>query len=517
RSKLQEQVNLNKNLEDFKYANLLEKGPLFIFTLDTQGVIIHSNSRAKEAIDLDEDFVVGEKFLNLVSHDHRKPFQNILNQMKEGDVRSYKCPVIGTKSNVYMMEFYITKMELQNDFPVTVVFAVDATQEYYKNVQLNRNQVLDEITRFSQIINGYLDNLLSVLLPHINMMKNTIKNEKWQRNFKVIQMSLNQTANMVQKFLNFDSRDVETPRTLNLNDIVREVIEEVKTKCPDSIKLNFSLDPAVPSLMLYPNRLKQLLTIFSQNSLEALPGKGRIRVSTKTINMEKSGILQPHKFYLKKGKYVELAFEDNGMGIDERILPQIFKPFFSTKIRNEGVGLGLYVAYNIVKDLEGEIFVESKPGVKTVFYVYIPAKEEFDMETILPGMAEAIVEKSPTILVVDDEFNIRSMLKEVFEMNGFSVYTAANGEEGVGIFREHTDEIDLIILDMVMPVMDGKRAFLEIQKIKKGQKIIIISGYAQRDDLQEILNKGALAFMSKPFQIDAIVEKVNECLVEIEK
>jgi CheY-like chemotaxis protein len=343
-------------------------------------------------------------------------------------------------------------------------------------------------------------------------MKNHIKDEKWQKNFKVIQMSLNQTTNLVQKFLNFDSKDIEELQNININNLVREVIDEIKKKCPESIKLRFSLEPSIPTLMLYPNRFKQLLMIFSQNSVEALPGKGNITISTKLINMEQGGLLRPHMFYLDRGKYIGIQFEDDGMGIDERVLPQIFKPFFSTKIRNEGVGLGLYVAYNIIKDLGGDIFVESTPGEKTVFYTFIPTRDELDMEDILPGMAEAIVEKTPTILVIDDEFNIRSMLKEVFEMNGFSVYTAGNGREGVDIFKEHSDEIDLIILDMVMPVMDGKTAFYEIQKIKKKQKIIIISGYAQREDLKEILNRGALAFMSKPFQIDTIVEKVNECL-----
>ena len=209
---------------------------------------------------------------------------------------------------------------------------------------------------------------------------------------------------------------------------------------------------------------------------------------------------------------MELFVEDNGMGIDERVLPQIFKPFFSTKIRNEGVGLGLYIAYNIVKDMEGQIFVESQSGKGTKFFIYIPYKDESEMQQILPGMEEVVKEKTPTLLIVDDEYNIRSMLKEVFEMNGFSVYTAANGQEGVDIYREHLLEIDLVILDMVMPIMDGKKAFYEIKKMKDDQKVIIISGYAQREDLQEILRKGALAFMSKPFQIDAIVAKVKECL-----
>jgi len=348
--------NQEKIPDNIKYPQSLNKGPLFIFTLDDNGVIINSNSTGINVTDLYEKFTIGEKFINLIPIEHKKPLQNILNQMKEDDVRFYKCLIRGSSDNIYMMEFFITKIELQSNFLVTLIFAVDTTQEYYKTNKKTRNQVLNEITRFSQIINGYLDNLLSVLLPQINSMKNRIKDEKWQRNFKVIQMSLNQTTNLVQKFMNFDSKDIEVLQNVNVNDLIREVIDEIKKKCPESIKLRFSLDPSVPTLMLYPNRFKQMLMIFSRNSIEALPAKGNIIVTTKLINMEEGGLLRPHMFYLEKGKYIKIEFEDDGMGIDKRVLPQIFKPFFSTKIRNEGVGLGLYVAYNIIKDLGGDIF-----------------------------------------------------------------------------------------------------------------------------------------------------------------
>jgi len=513
KSKLFKQFKMQKNYEEFKYSKFFQKGPLFIFTLNPQGDIIHSNGKNLSKLDLNEEFIIGENFFNLIPIEHRRPLQNIVSQMEEGSVNFYQCPIKVSEHKEVFMEFYLTKMKIQESYPLSIIFAIDATQQYYKNLQSNRNEILDEITHFSHIINGYLDNLLAVLTPNIDLLKTKVEpNEQTIRIFRALDTSLGQTSRLVQKFLNYDLNDIENATSTNINESIISVISERKIHPMDGIEFNYALDPSTPNLMIYPKRFRKLINILVQNAIEALTGKGFIKVSTRFLDMKSEGLVKPHLFYLRKGTYVELFVEDNGMGIDERVLPQIFKPFFSTKIRNEGVGLGLYIAYNIVKDMEGQIFVESQSGKGTKFFIYIPYKDESEMQQILPGMEEVVKEKTPTLLIVDDEYNIRSMLKEVFEMNGFSVYTAANGQEGVDIYREHLLEIDLVILDMVMPIMDGKKAFYEIKKMKDDQKVIIISGYAQREDLQEILRKGALAFMSKPFQIDAIVAKVKECL-----
>ena len=120
--------------------------------------------------------------------------------------------------------------------------------------------------------------------------------------------------------------------------------------------------------------------------------------------------------------------------------------------------------------------------------------------------------KKPTVLVIDDEYNIRSMMKEIMEMHGFNVYTAGNGRDGVEVFQRYRDEIDLVVLDMVMPVMDGKAAFIEITKIKPDQKVFIISGYSSREDLEDILKRGAIGYMRKPFQVNEIISKIKEIL-----
>ena len=512
KQRLFKQFKIRKDFDEQGYAKYLEQGPLFILTLDSSGVIIHMNSQALKQVNSEDD-LMGKKFLSFVQKDHRRGLQNVLNQMQEGDVKFYRTPVELTPENEFVLELYFTKMELQNNFIMTIIFGVDITQDYYKNEQRGRNETLNEITRFSQIINGYWDGFLKELIPKMSLFKASLKrDETMQREFQMFEGSVRQTSRLVRSFLEFDVNENEPLIQININDVISDKLNDLKQKSLKNIEVKYSLDASVPSMLSYPGKIKKLLDIFSQNSIEALEDEGYIRISTRVVSVKEDSVLKPNLFFLHKGRYIEITFGDNGLGIDTRVLPQIFKPFFSTKIRNDGIGLGLFVAYNIVKDLEGEIFVKSKQNKFTEFFIYIPYKGDLEMQEILPGMAEAIKERSPTILVVDDEFNIRSMLKEVFEMNGYYVFTAANGKEGIDIFKKHSDQIDLIILDMVMPVMDGKSAFFEIKKLNKSQKIIIISGYAKKEDLREILDKGALAFMSKPFQIESIVEKVGEYL-----
>lgn len=513
KSRLFKQFKLKKILEEVKYAEYFEKGPLFIFTLDPRGIVLHTNAAALEKIELDEDVIVGEKFLNLLPPEHRKPFQNITNQMREGDVRFYKCPIISPAGTEFVLEFYITKMDLKERLTLMIIFAVDASREYHKEIQEKQKEVLDELGQLSQIMVGHLNNLLTILVPNVSLMKAHIaKDSELQKYLGIMEKHLNRTASFVQKFMNYDLQEIENGEFVNINEIIREIVAKLKEKFPETVAVRFSLDPSIPRIYVFPNRLQNLFKILAQNSLEAISGAGEITISTQLVQMKQSGLLLPHNFYLQEGTYVEIQFSDNGMGIDPRFLPHIFKPFFSTKVKNEGVGLGLFIAYHIVRDLKGEIFVKSKPNQGASFFIYLPIKGEREMHKMLPGMEEVLNQNPPAILVVDDEYNIRSMLKEILEMNGFLVYTAANGQEALNIFKKHHSEIELIVLDMVMPIMDGRQTFSEIKRLKPDQRFIIVSGYAEQRDLQEMLKKGAQAYLKKPFQIQEILNQVKTVL-----
>jgi CheY-like chemotaxis protein len=325
------------------------------------------------------------------------------------------------------------------------------------------------------------------------------------------------SANLIQKFLNYDVKDLENYEIGNLNKFLTSYTAAIKKEIPNQVQIQVELDPVIKNTRIYPLRLRRLLDILINNSIIALQGRDKalIKFRSRIIEQKSNGVVDGKPFYLKKGKFIEICVWDNGIGIPEKSLTQVLKPFYSTRIKNEGVGLELFIAYNLIKEMKGYIFLDSKVDQYTAVYLYWPFREEREMgpRTIeLPKEEKKSHAKQATVLVVDDEYNIRSMMKEIMEMSGLRVFTAGNGRAGVDIYQRHKKEIDLIIMDMVMPIMDGRAAFNEIRKINPKQKIFIISGYSQREDLEDILENGAVGFLRKPFQVKDIIEKIQEIL-----
>ncbi len=519
KSRLFKQFRLRKVLEEVKYAEYFEKGPLYIFTLDPRYIVLHANATAFSKLQIHQDMIVGENFLEIIPKTHRNEFKRILDTAQEGQVQYFRSPVEGKKRPQPIMEFYVSRVIIQNNFILILVFAVDITQMYYRDVLEQRNMVLDELDQLARTLVSEFNNLLTMVVPNISLMRTQLPQEhQFQKYLEIMEKATQRSSNFVQKFLNYDLEEFETYETGNLNKIVKHFISQFKKELPKNIQVRFDLDVSLKNITYYPRRIKRLLRILFENSVNALIDRENpvIQVSTRHYLHEANGLVPEHEFYLKKGEYVELCVYDNGCGIPQQMIPQVFKPFYSTRIKNEGVGLGLFIAYNIVKDLQGEIFIESKNQEYTAVYVYLPIKVEEESvtrvavegtETVQPS-----VEHVPTLLVVDDEYNIRSMMREIMEMYGFRVYTAGNGEEGLEIYKKRKNDIDLVILDMIMPIMDGRTAFSHIRKINPNQKVFIISGYSQREDLEDILEKGAIGYLRKPFQVNEIVNKIKEIL-----
>ncbi len=515
KKRLLRDARLQNIFDRVKFGDFFDKGPLYIYTLDESGVILHANTAAHH-IRPDQSSPVGENFLHLLPAEQHPIFREHLRRLAPGEVQQFVTPVYTRDAENRIWECFLTRLELKDQFILNMLFAVDITRNYYREQMERRNEVLDQIGRFSHVINKNLNQLMAVMVPGISLLRNRHAGDTVsQKQLQAIEERLEQTGELLKAFLNYRLTEIEQPARLELNQLLLSVVTQLQEKCPPEIKFQYSLAPGIPAMFLYPKRIAQLVKILIDNSREALdPAGGTIRVGTRLVQCPASGFLTPEMFALPPGTYLELTVSDDGRGIPHRVLPHIFKPFFSTKIKNHRSGLGLFVAYNIVKSLNGEIFVKSVPGKSTTFYVYFPVKGEGMM---VDSPAKATTGQNGKdesyILVVDDEFNIRNILKEIFEIHGFRVLTAENGVEALALFDRYGSAIDLVILDMIMPVMNGKETFKEIRKRKKDQKVIIISGYMRREEVQEILSGGALGFISKPFQIEDILNKVKSVLV----
>jgi two-component system cell cycle sensor histidine kinase/response regulator CckA len=242
------------------------------------------------------------------------------------------------------------------------------------------------------------------------------------------------------------------------------------------------------------------------NAWQAMPEGGDLSLATQNAVL---GVLDVKPYGLNPGRYVKISVTDTGTGIDENIKDHIFEPFFTTKGPGKGTGLGLASAYGIIENHGGFIKVESELGRGARFDIYLPATDR----RMTPG--ETIVEKKilpgrETILFVDDEKN--NVTKEILECLGYRVMVAGSGQEAIALYMEKGREIDLIILDLIMPGMGGIKAFEVLRSINPVLKVILSSGYSVDGEARRIMDKGCNGFLQKPFRLADISQKVREIL-----
>ncbi|NLA75762.1 MAG: response regulator, partial [Deltaproteobacteria bacterium] len=251
---------------------------------------------------------------------------------------------------------------------------------------------------------------------------------------------------------------------------------------------------------------RALMNIFI-NAWQAMPGGGDLYVESENINLNVSS-LKPYK--VNPGRYVKLSISDNGIGMDRATQEKIFDPFFTTKEIGRGTGLGLASVYGILKNHGGFIDVYSEKGVGTIFKLYFPASEK-EAVTEIP-VNKTVVKGSGRILFVDDEDLILEVGMRMLEKLGYTVDTAGNGKEAVKFYQENRDDIDVIILDMIMPGMNGSEAFEKLKEIKSDVKVLLSSGYSINGQAASIIEKGCKGFIQKPFDLKQLSQKIKEVL-----
>ena len=241
-----------------------------------------------------------------------------------------------------------------------------------------------------------------------------------------------------------------------------------------------------------------------------MPEGGRFTVRTANVGLDENYCMMHSQ--IRPGEYVQFTVSDNGHGVSEETLEHIFEPFYTTKETGKGTGLGLATVYGIVKSHNGHITCYSELNEGTTFKIYFPAIESIDK--IIRPQAETVVLRSGTemILLVDDEEAIRFLGTQILEEFGYTVLTAADGESALQLYREEHPEISLVILDLMMPGMGGKRCLVELLEVNPEARVVIASGYSPDGPTREILKNGAQGFVSKPYDLRQMLNVVREVL-----
>ena len=256
-----------------------------------------------------------------------------------------------------------------------------------------------------------------------------------------------------------------------------------------------------------PGQMEQMLMNLFMNAWQAMPGGGEITLETENVVLEDE---HAFPYTIIPGKYVKITVIDTGTGMDEKTLKRIFEPFFTTREMGRGTGLGLATVYGIIKGHKGMINVYSEPGHGTTFTIYLPASEK---EALTEKTATGTITKgTETILLVDDEPLVLEVNKNLLEYMGYRVYAAGSGQEAIAVYMEKRNEIDLVILDMILPGMSGGETFDRLKEIDPAIRVLLCSGYSIEGEAQQIMDRGCNGFIQKPFQLKNLSQKVREIL-----
>jgi CheY-like chemotaxis protein len=316
-------------------------------------------------------------------------------------------------------------------------------------------------------------------------------------------------AALTQQLLAFSRKQIVEPKPIDLNQVVEEFGRLVRRLIGDDIEVTTELDPALGAVMADRGQMHQILMNLAVNSRDAMPGGGRITVTTENAELEASDpVLQESQ----PGAYVVLSIRDTGAGMTPEVLQKIFEPFFTTKPMGVGTGLGLATVYGIVEQSRGFIRVSSVVGQGTAFRIYFPRiAGEIAAASIRPP-TRVLASGHETVLVVEDQAEVRKLAMAILSKNGYRLLEASSGPEALSLAEAFPEPIDLLVTDVVMPGMTGRELAGRLQTLRPGLKVLYTSGYSADVIARQGMLDPGVVYLSKPFTPGDLAGKVREVL-----
>ena len=390
-----------------------------------------------------------------------------------------------------------------------VIACEDITMWKQLESQLMQSQKMEAIGTLAGGVAHDFNNILSVVMGYTGLIDmNMEEGNPLKAYVRQILSSVEKAASLTRSLLAFSRKQVIDLKPVNINEIIKEAKGILSRLIGEDIELTARLTENKLIVMADSGQLAQILMNLAANARDAMPGGGMLHIETKTTEMDEEFITN-HGFG-RKGKYVAISVSDTGLGIEEKTQGRIFEPFFTTKGVGKGTGIGLSIVYGIIQQHSGFIQVDSITGQGTTFDVYLPL-----VDTEVPeenSMPQNITGGTETILIAEDEEDLRAFVATVLANAGYTVFEAKDGEDAVMKFKDRQNMIDLVVLDVVMPGMNGKKAYDRIKKLEPKTPVLFFSGYT--DDI--IHKKGVydkeLNFISKPIVPFEFLKKIREVL-----
>jgi nitrogen-specific signal transduction histidine kinase/CheY-like chemotaxis protein len=410
-------------------------------------------------------------------------------------------------------------MELRS-FPVfdvsgTVVSAIetinDVTEKRKLEAQLRQAQKMEAVGTLAGGVAHDFNNMLMVIIGHAELaLQQMAPDQPLFANLQEIRKAAGRSADLTRQLLAFARKQTVVPRVLDLNETVEGMLKMLRRLIGEDIDLTWLPGTGGWPIKVDPSQIDQILANLCVNARDAIAGVGKVTIETRNAIIDEA-YCADHPEAIP-GEYVLLAVSDDGCGMDKQTLDKIFEPFFTTKETGKGTGLGLATVYGIAKQNNGFVNVYSEPGQGSTFKIYLPRDTGKSVEMPRESPASPVTGGHETILLAEDEAAILDMVKQILEDFGYRVLAASTPGEAIRVAKEYTEEIHLLITDMVMPEMNGHELAKNLLSLHPKLKCLYMSGYSANVIARHgVLDEGT-NFIQKPFSMQAFAAKVREAL-----
>lgn len=491
-----------------RFRSLSENTPDIIYALNKEGAFSYVNPAWERILGHNPSEMIGKKFVELVKREDSEKFKQLFDQVwkekkiirdtpgtfldKEGKERIFSAsgaPNFDSEGNVISL----------------VGILRDITEQTLLEGQLRHAKKMEAIGTLAGGIAHDFNNLLMGIQGYASLLLLTIdEKHPFYEKLVGINQQVRSGVDLTKQLLGFARGGKYEVRPVNINNILQKS-SEMFGRTKKEIRIHRQFQEDLWTVEANQGQIEQALLNLFVNASQAMPGGGALCLETRNIIISSFGSDQP-----RPGKYVKISIIDTGEGMEEQVVERIFEPFYTTKEMGRGTGLGLAMVYGIVKSHGGNIFATSQKREGSTFSIYLPASDK-KMAPEARHMEKPVRGKE-TILLVDDEEVILRVTREMLKSLGYLVMSANNGREALSLFKENHQNIDLIILDMIMPDLKGSQTYDGFKEVCPDVKVLLSSGYSIDGQPTLLIERGCKAFIQKPYTVSELSQKVREVL-----
>ncbi len=496
-------------MEDQLYRSLIESSADAIIIYDLDGNTQYVSPTFTETFGWTEKEVLSRRIPFVPDSEETESLKLINRLLRDGTpCRNFETRRFTKSGDIVEVSISASRYNDYQGNPAGMLVIVrDITEKKKLEAQLQQAQKMEAIGTLAGGIAHDFNNLLMGIQGNASLMLLQVEEEHpFYEKLRNIEDQVQSGSKLTGQLLGYARQGRYEVKPINLNHIVKETAETFgRTK--KEITLHIRLDENLCGIEADRTQIEQVLLNLCVNAWQAMPGGGDLFLKTRNVDYEE---MKGKVYRAKQRKYVLLSVRDTGVGMDQEIVEKIFDPFFTTKEMGHGTGLGLASVYGIVKGHGGYIDVETKKAKGSTFKIYLPASSR-SMELEKEGIDNR-GQGVGTILLVDDEEAVAAIARELLEALGYRVLLARDGKSAVKTYKQKKDEIDLVLLDMVLPGMDGGEIFKVLKQLNPDVRVLLSSGYSLNGKAQEILNRGCNGFIQKPYRVNTLAKAIKEIL-----